>query len=107
VSPVPRGADKAHPQSPASGGTPVRAAKLREMASVTLMNVLYPVGQTSTMSAQRDVRTLMGTEPCMKPLIAMLGILVALAMMLGIYLLAYRHYRKAPPRDQPRDRGPG
>jgi hypothetical protein len=49
----------------------------------------------------------MGTEPWMKPLIAMLGILIALAMMLGIYLLAYRYYRKAPPRDHPSDRGPG
>jgi hypothetical protein len=43
----------------------------------------------------------------MKSLIVMLGILFALAMMLGIYLLAYRYYRKTPPRDHPGDRGPG
>jgi hypothetical protein len=42
---------KAGPPEPRPRGTPVRAAKLRELASVTLMNVLYPVGQTSTMSA--------------------------------------------------------
>lgn len=43
----------------------------------------------------------------MKPLISMLGIVVALAVMLGIYILAYRHYRKSRPPDQPQDRGPG
>jgi hypothetical protein len=42
-----------------------------------------------------------------KPLIAMLGILAALAVMLGIYILAYRYYRKSHPPKQPGDRGPG
>jgi hypothetical protein len=43
----------------------------------------------------------------MKPLISMLGILVALGLMITIYLLTYRHYRKSPPPKQPGDRGPG
>jgi hypothetical protein len=34
-----------------------------------------------------------------EPLISMLGILVALAVMLGIFLLAYRHYRKSRPSE--------
>jgi hypothetical protein len=40
-----------------------------------------------------------------EPLISMLGILVALALMLGIYLLAFRYYRtRKSPRNDPRDR---
>jgi hypothetical protein len=39
-----------------------------------------------------------------EPLISMLGILVALAVMLGIYLLAYWYYRTRRPRHDRRDR---
>jgi hypothetical protein len=39
-----------------------------------------------------------------EPLISMLGILVALGLMMGIYLLAYRTYRNRRPRNDPRDR---
>lgn len=38
-----------------------------------------------------------------EPLISMLGILVALGLMMGIYLVAYRYYRSHGRRD-PRDR---
>ncbi|MGH3119148.1 MAG: hypothetical protein ACRDQ2_18930 [Gaiellales bacterium] len=40
----------------------------------------------------------------MKPLIAMLGILAALGVMMGIFLLGYWYYRKSHPGDDPRDR---
>jgi hypothetical protein len=50
--------------------------------------------------ARAGYRRNMRTEP----LISMLGILVALAMMMGIYLLAYRYYRTRKPRNDPRDR---
>jgi hypothetical protein len=33
-----------------------------------------------------------------EPLIAMIGILVALGVMMGIYLLAYRYYKSRGPR---------
>ena len=38
-----------------------------------------------------------------EPLIAMLGILVALGVMMAIYLVAYRYYKTRRPQD-PRDR---
>ena len=37
----------------------------------------------------------------------MVGILVALGLMLTIFLLTYRHYRKSHPSKMPGDRGPG
>ncbi len=45
----------------------------------------------------------MGTHPLMRsdPLIAMLGILIALALMMSIFLAAYRYYKTREPRDTP------
>ena len=39
-----------------------------------------------------------------QPLMTMLIILIALAVMMGIYLMAYRYYRKSRPRDHSSDR---
>ena len=42
-----------------------------------------------------------------KPLILVIGIMLALGVMLTMYAVAYRYYRKSPPADHPSDRGPG
>lgn len=56
-------------------------------------------------SYERDPRPSMGTHPLMRsdPLIAMLGILIALALMMAVFLAAYRYYKTREPRE-PRDR---
>jgi hypothetical protein len=40
-------------------------------------------------------------------LIMVIGILLALGLMLTMYALAYRYYRKSPPANHRSDRGPG
>ena len=43
----------------------------------------------------------------MKPLITVIGVVIALGAMITIYALAYRYYKKSPPADHSGDRGPG
>ena len=73
---------------------------------------LYPAGSmpnetADTRHSGRNVRHRWVPDLGMKPLIAMVGILVALGLMLTIFLLTYRRYRKSHPPKMPGDRGPG